>query len=279
MKKYKFTIMLFISLLLCCTSAYAQTPACDALSPEAKAVAQKVMSSAYPYDCCDETIEKCIKAIKPCKLATLLANETCRLAGLGKSEKDIKHILDQRAMSMGNLSAPAKIEIRKEHLWGNPDAKVVLSIYLCGRCPYCSRHVPALVKALDKSPLKDKVALNLRMFPIKSHDNSTPAAMAIEAAAQMGQAWPYLLKLYENFASYDNSKLASWAKELNMDEAKFTALSKDSSVRDIVVTSKKEGLTNNVESTPTFFINGHKVQGTFDVDTMMSMLEEAVESM
>ncbi|MBO4351350.1 MAG: thioredoxin domain-containing protein [Proteobacteria bacterium] len=273
----KLTTLLFtVITLLWCAQASAQTPGCDALSGDAKAVAQSVLTTAYPYACCDETIAACLKSAPSCKLPKLLANETCRLAAAGKSAQDIKHILDQRAMSMGSLTPPVKIEKRTEHLWGTPNAKVVLSIYLCGRCPYCSRHVPALIEALEKSPLKEKVAINLRLFPIKSHDNSTPAALGIEAAAQMGQAWPFILKVYKNFDQYSNDNLVIWAKELGLDEAKFSTLSQDAATRNLVVSSKKEGLTNHVESTPTFFLNGHKIQGTFDVESILSMLEEAV---
>lgn len=258
-------------------SGFAQTSKCDGLSADAKTVAQNVLNSAYPYDCCDDTIAACLKEPKPCKLAVRLADEVCRMAAAGKNEKDIKHILDQRAMTMTNVSAPAKIVVEPEHVWGNPKAKVVLSVYLCGRCPYCSRHVPALIHALEKSDLKDKIAVNMRLFPIKSHDNSTPAALAVESAAQQGKAWPFLLKLYENFDNYSNDNLAVWAKELELDESKFNTDSQAANVRDKVVQSKKEGLTNSVESTPTFFLNGRKVQGTFDVDSMISMLEEAAD--
>ncbi len=269
--------ILSMAATLICANAQAQSPACEGLSPEAKAVAQNVMDTSYSYACCDETISACLKNEPSCKLPKLLASEACRLAGAGKSAADIKHIFDQRAMSMGALGKAAVIEKRPEHLWGNSNAKVVVSIYLCARCPYCSRHVPALIEALEKSPLKDKVALNLRMFPIKSHDNSTPAALGVEAAAQLGQAWPFLLKVYKNFDNYSNENLVVWAKELGLDEASFNQKMQDSTVRNIVVTSKKEGLTNNVESTPTFFINGHKIQGTFDVQSMLSMIEEAAE--
>lgn len=254
---------------------YAQTPSCDALTGDAKKVAQEVMRTAYPYDCCDDTIAACIAAHSHCTLPARLANETCRLAAAGTSARDIRHILDQRALTMASPDAPAKIALEPGHLWGNPDAKVVLSIYLCGRCPYCSRHVPALVRALEQSPLRDKVALNLRLFPIKSHDNSTPAALAIEAAAQLGKAWPFLLSVYEHFDSYSNENLVTWARELGIDETAFASKNQDAAVRDKVITSKKEGLTNGVESTPTFFLNGHRVLGTFDVESMISMLEEA----
>ncbi len=274
---------LYLLLLLVCTLGFsavasAQTPNCETMSPKARTVAQQVMDTAYPYACCDQTISTCLKADAPCTLAVRLANETCRLASLGKSADDIKRILDQRAMTMSELTPAVPIEVRPEHLWGNPNSKIILSIYLCGRCPYCSKHVPTLIHKLEQSPLKDKIAVNLRLFPIKSHTNSTPAALGIEAAAQLGHAWPYLILSYENFDRYDPSIMKKWAEELGMNAEEFENLTKDRAVRDIVAKSKKEGLQNSVESTPTFFLNGRRIQGSFDAQLILSMLEEAVEN-
>lgn len=263
---------------LTATTAFAQTPACDPLSAEAKTVAQTVLDSAYPYDCCDQTISACLKSAPQCKLPARLANEVCRLASAGKSVQDIRHQLDQRAMTMSSLKAPLKIAQDPQHIWGNPEAKVVLSVYLCARCPYCSRHIPRLIQLLETSPIKDKIAINLRLFPIKSHEHSTNASLGLEAAAQMGKAWPYLLKTYENFDAYSDANRSVWAKELGLDTAKFDALLNDTAVRNAVVASKKEGLTNRVESTPTFFLNGRLIHGAFDAESIISMLEESLDN-
>ncbi len=265
-----------LSLLFISSPVLAQTPLCDGLSGEAQKTAKSVMDTSFPYDCCDKSISECLKSAPTCKLPVRLANEVCRLAGNGKSVQDIKHSLDQRAMAMSTMKPPVKIDMKPEHVWGNPEAKVVLSVYLCARCPYCSRHVPKLIKMLENSPIKDKVAVNLRLFPIKSHENSTPAALGVEAAAKLGKAWPYLLKSYENFDAYTKNKMTEWAVELGMDEQQYAALLQDAAVRQGVVESKKEGLVNSVESTPTFFINGRKIQGLFDAESIMSMLEEAL---
>lgn len=274
----KFIYTLIPILLFISTQAFAQTPKCDALTGDAAKVAKLVMESSYLYDCCDETISKCLQKKDVCSLAKRLADETCRLAENGKSDSEIKHILDQRSMVMGEMTPAMKIDKKREYLWGNPDAKVVLSIYLCGRCPYCSRFVPELIHSLENSPIKDSIAINLRLFPIKSHENSTQVALAVEAAAKMGKAWPYLLKVYENFDKFSMEQIPVMASELGLDTEQFNALIQDSKIRDAVVTVKKEGLTNNVESTPTFFLNGRKIQSAFDTNSMLSMLEEAVEN-
>lgn len=263
---------------LCTSYAFAQTPNCDKLPDEAKAIAQNILDTAYPYDCCDQTISQCLKSAPQCKLPIRLANEVCRHAGAGKSPQDIRHHLDQRAMAMSSLKPPVKIALDKQHVWGNPDAKVVLSVYLCARCPYCSKHIPKLIQLLENSPIKDKIAINLRLFPIKSHEHSTNASIALEAAAQMGKAWPYLLKTYENFDSYADAKRTEWAKDIGLDATQFDTLLQDAAVRNAVVAAKKEGLTNRVESTPTFFLNGRLIQGAFDAESIISMLEESLDN-
>ena len=269
--------LLALFTLVFCSTAYAQN--CDGLSPAAQKVAQDVMTTSYVYDCCDDTIAACVAKENACKLAKRLHDEVCRLAAAGKSAKDIKHLLEQRAMAMNPALPQAKIELRPEFVWGNPEAKVVLSIYVCARCPYCSRHVPALISALEKTTLKDKVAINLRLFPIKSHDNSTPAALAVEAAARMGKAWDYILNAYAHFDEFSLRAIPELGKMSGLDAEQFDKLRKDPAVREAVVSSKKEGFINNVETTPTTFINGRKINGAFDVETIISMLEEALDNL
>ena len=73
------------------------------------------------------------------------------------------------------------------------------------------------------------------------------------------------------------AKIPQWVEELGMDKKKHSELMKDASVRANVSNSKKEGLTNGVVTTPTFFLNGRKIDGAFDADSITSILEEALE--
>ncbi|MDX9722099.1 MAG: thioredoxin domain-containing protein, partial [Myxococcota bacterium] len=109
---------------------------------------------------------------------------------------------------------------------------------------------------------------------IKSHAESTPSALATEAAAQLGKGWDFLLETYAHYDSFSVDAQADWAKSLGLDVSKFNALVEDPKTRAAVVASKKEGLTNGVESTPTFFINGRMLRGAFDAASMVDMLEE-----
>ena len=267
-------ILLVCAVLVPCLASAQDR--CASLTPAQRKVADEAMATSYLYDCCDDTIKACLAAGK-CSLAKRLADEACRYAAAGKSAKDIKHIFEQRAEVMAGTTPPVKIEMTPEHVWGNPQAKVVLSVYVCARCPYCSRHVPALIDALETWPHRDKVAINLRLFPIKSHDNSTPAALAVEAAARMGKAWDYLLVNYRHFDEFSLQAIPGFGAETGLDAAQFEQLRRDAGVRASVVASKKEGFVNHVETTPTTFLNGRKLQGVFDVEAILSMLEESLE--
>lgn len=268
---------LFFGFIFSAATVLGAPERCEGLGSDALSVVEEVVTTTYMYDCCDDTIAACLKQATPCSLATRLREEVCRYARMGKSAKEIRHLLEQRAASMSSMTPTVKIAMTPEHLWGNPSAKVVLSVYLCARCPYCSRHVPMLIDAIEKSPFKDKVVLNLRLFPIKSHDNATPAAIAVEAAAKMGKGWDYLLLSYAHFDEFSLRAISEYGLTLGLDAAEFERLRSDPMVRDAVVAAKKEGFVNNVTTTPTFFLNGRKIQGVFDLEAMMSMIEEAVD--
>ena len=271
---------LMISFIFCffASNAFAQSDRCQKLKPDELNSAQSLMNEIHSYGCCTDSVSECIKKDDAaCKTPAFLANEICRLVSKNKKPDEIKETIKLREKAMDPNSKVYTIDVKPEHIWGNPESKTILTVYLCGRCPYCSRHVPLLIHTLEKSNIKDKIAVNLRYFPIKAHENSTPAALAIEAAAQMGHAWDYLIKSYENFDSFSLNQIQVWSKELELDSAKFNELMKKPETRAIVVASKKEGLVNEVTTTPTFFINGRRIEARFDAEGIISMMEEELE--
>jgi len=262
-------------LMLIPRAAAAQTPTCDALSGDKKALATALMNDQHPYDCCDDTIAKCLKSSK-CTLPRRLANHICRMAAAGKDRAAIERSLAQRATSM--MSArPVPIDLSKAERAGEANAPVTLTAYLCARCPYCARLVPKLHKAVTEGALKGKVKMYAREFPIRSHAGSTEAGLAMVAARRLDKGWPFLLHLYRIFDQFDPANLPKCAAQYGMDEEAFRNLLSDGSVRSELVASKKEGVRNRVNATPTLFINGRKYSGDLDYETIVDVLEEEAE--
>lgn len=263
--------------LLIAGHAFANTPNCDSLDKPHKADAQTLMQTIPSYGCCKGSVSECLnKTDATCKTPEFVADEICRLVAQNKQTKEIQKLIQNRANAMDTSKPASTIPLEPENVWGNPQSKTVLSVYLCGRCPYCSRHIPKLIHSLENTQLKDKFALNFRYFPIKSHPYSAQAAFGIAAAAKLGNAWPYILKSYDNFDAFSLGKIIDWGKELGMDPEEMNRFMKSPEVRKLVADSKKEGLVNGVTTTPTFFINGRKIDGGFDDVALISMIEEAL---
>jgi len=261
-------------------TGYALDDACADLTKDQLALAGSLKAKVYCYDCCDETVAKCLKKKKPCKLAVRLSNEICLRVKKGQDEKKILGALDKRAKSMMPGAKTYEIDTSALDTWaGETSSKVVLTAYMCARCPYCAKITPRLHKLVTNGRLKGKVKVHVRIFPIKSHKDAVPGALAMAAAAKGGKFWPYLLKLYKEFDSYGVDKLVPWAKDVGLGVKAFKDAMGAPETRKLVENSKKEGLKNGVEGTPTFFINGRKYTADQGIEFFADALEEEHDRM
>jgi len=269
-------VLLGLLLVLYAHGAAAQTKTCDALRGAKRAVAVAVLESQYPYDCCDETLAKCLRKNPVCSLVTRLANDVCRRAGAGESQADIERELLRRAASRN--SPKVKIDLSHAVVAGDPSAPVPIVMYVCARCPYCARLTPALYHSVTEGRLKGKAKLYLRPFPIRSHEHSTVGGMAWLAAGRLGKFWEMVLYMYANFDRFDPDKLPDCAAHQGMDRAAFSKLLGDPALRRQLVESKKEGIRNHVTATPTLFIQGRKYQADLALPAVEDFVEEVAEA-
>jgi len=61
---------------------------------------------------------------------------------------------------------------------------------------------------------------------------------------------------------------------VGLDDEEFSVLLRDSATREALVASKKEGLVNGVEETPTLFLNGRRWVGDLELDEIVDAIEE-----
>jgi protein-disulfide isomerase len=268
-----------LALALGANAARAQTPTCDALAPEAKAVARAVLEQQHPYDCCDETIARCLETQPACELPRRLADQACRLAAAGKDQAAIGRSLERRALTMMKPGQTHEIDLSDVPPVGCTEGKVRLVAYLCLRCPFCSKMLPALHREATSGRLAGKVALHVKLFPIKGHPGSTEANLAASAAQSLGKFWEFLLHAYVHFDAFQVSVLPDWAAATGLDRAAFAAAVETPEVRERLVGSKKEGLRYKVEATPTLFLNGRRYLADLDIETIVELVEEELESL
>ncbi len=256
--------------------AVAAPPECDRLSGKAAETAAAVLDSEYMYDCCDQTIRKCMSGAPACvDRAASIAAHVCRLAAGGADRGAIVRSLEKRAMSVTgrrtaqNLAAPPEGAVA-----GDAGAPVIVLVYTCARCPFCSKLVPQLRAEVETGRLKGVARLVMRPFPIKSHQNSAEANQALAAAIMIGRGWPFLMEAYRRFDSFKVGDIPAIAAAAGMEAAKFQAAASSDASRQALVDSKKEGLRLGVDSTPTIFIDGRKYESELDVETVVDVILE-----
>ena len=259
-------------------STFAQTPACDALPDDGKALAREMFSVLHPYDGCDESFVRCLVAEPPEPIVLRLASDICRQIGSGRSHREIAHALSRRAQSMLPMGKAASFDLDEAMRAGSRDAPVTVVVYACARCPFCTVLVPALHRAVTQGPLGGKVRLYFRPFPLKDHPGSTEGGMAMVGAARLGGFWPFLLELYARYDEFCPERLPVWAEVIGLDRADFVAQLDDAGNRQVLVASKREGLRNRVRETPTLFIDGRRYVYELNMEAIIDLLEEAYEA-
>ncbi len=112
-------------------------------------------------------------------------------------------------------------------------------------------------------------------------DESWLAAEASECAADQGQFWEYHDLLFqrlqgENVGSFRPENLKLYAQELGLDAQEFAACLDGGTHRAAVEAAETLGVALGVTATPTFFINGQKIEGLLPIDRFRQIIDAAL---
>ncbi len=158
---------------------------------------------------------------------------------------------DPNQPTLGAVKAISK----DDHIVGKSNAKIVLLEYSDLECPYCKTFHATMQQVVDA--YGDKVAWVYRHFPLSFHANAQKEAEASECVASLGgndKFWKFVNAIYErttaNGTGFALDKLAPLAKEVGVDEAKFTDCLNSGKFADKVKTDLDEGQTAGVTGTP-----------------------------
>ena len=200
---------------------------------------------------------------------------TLNAAG-GARGSDDRVVADFNDTNTGG-TAPAAAELAPvtadEHIRGDiTKAKVVLVEYSDFECPFCSRHHPSMVQAMEE--YGDDIAWVYRHFPLSFHPQARPSALASECAAEQGKFWEYADELFANQDQLGDAYYTQLAGELGLNTGEFTECYESERYADIVDADQATGATAGVSGTPATFVNGVLVSGAVPYSTLQSAIED-----
>lgn len=166
------------------------------------------------------------------------------------------------------------------HTKGSDKTGVVLVEYGDFQCPACGQYYPVVKEVFEK--YKDQITFQFRNFPlIQIHTNAMVAHRAAEAADKQGKFWEMHDQLYETqqqWTSLPNpgSFFESIAQQLGLDVAKFKTDVASAEANSVINADIKEGQKLGANSTPTFVLDGVKIENPRDIEDFNKVIDEAI---
>jgi len=172
-----------------------------------------------------------------------------------------------------------------DHVLGPKTQKVTLIEYGDYQCPGCGHMYQTVKDITDK--YQNQVTFIFRNFPLTSlHPNALAAATAAEAAGLQGKYYEMHDLLYTNQDAWASATVSDrttifndYASQLGLNLTKFKADLTSKDITDKInrdITTGKNNFT--VDATPTFILDGKKVDSNIAVDTtaLPDLIDRAV---
>jgi Na+/H+ antiporter NhaA len=166
-----------------------------------------------------------------------------------------------------------EVDAKRDHIRGPLDAPVTVVEYGDFECPYCGRAEPVV-----RELLRDfgDVRYVWRHLPLNDvHPHTQLAAEAAEAAAAQGAFWEMhdLLLAHQDALRPDD--LIGYAEQLGLDVDRFTTDLREHTTTTRVAEDVDSADMSGVSGTPTFFINGRRHHGAYDIASLSAAVRAA----
>jgi Na+/H+ antiporter NhaA/predicted DsbA family dithiol-disulfide isomerase len=166
------------------------------------------------------------------------------------------------------------VDPARDHIRGPDDASVTLVEYGDFECPFCGQAEPIVRELLASS--EDDVRYVWRHLPLNDvHSSAQLAAEAAEAASAQGAFW----SVYDAFLSHQDAltprDISRIADELGLDLDRFWSEVRRHDHAPRIAEDVASADASGVSGTPTFFINGRRHQGAYDIETLSAAVRAA----
>jgi Na+/H+ antiporter NhaA len=170
-----------------------------------------------------------------------------------------------------DLAAP--VDPGRDHIRGPKGAPVTVVEYGDFECPYCGRAEPAVRELLADF---GDVRYVWRHLPLTDvHQHAQLAAEAAEAAAAQDAFWEMHDTLLRHQDALRPADLIRYAAGLQLDTERFARDLRDHAYASRVAEDVDTADLGSVSGTPTFFINGQRHYGAYDIDSLKQAVRTA----
>jgi Na+/H+ antiporter NhaA len=179
------------------------------------------------------------------------------------------------AEPLTDLAVP--VDGERDHLRGRADAPVTLVEYGDYECPYCGRAEEVVRQLL--ADFEDDLGYVWRNLPLTDvHPHAQLAAEAAEAAAAQGAFWPMHDLLMTHQDALEVGDLERYADQLGLDLGRFSDDLRERTQTLRIATDVDSADLSGVTGTPSFFVNGRRHDGGYDLTTLSRLVRQALDA-
>ena len=159
----------------------------------------------------------------------------------------------------------------EDHAQGPADAAITLVQYVDYECPYTrlSRHS---VHQLQRE-FSESLRFVFRHFPLEEiHPHARAASVAAETAAKQTDFWTMHEYLFEHQKALEDADLQRYVVELGLDSDRFAHDRTSGDVENRIDRDVASGERSGVSGTPTFYVNGIRHDGSYDLQSLRTAI-------
>ena len=169
-----------------------------------------------------------------------------------------------------------KISLSDPPARGAEDATVTIYHFSDFQCPYGKKVERTLANVLPR--YEESVRHVFVHMPLEMHEHADEAAKAALAARRQGAYWKMHQKLFRHQKQLGEEGIfAKLAGELMLDVEQFEADMASDAVAETLREHREAAKALGVDSTPTFFIGGQRLNGSYEAGKYYSLIEAALE--
>jgi Na+/H+ antiporter NhaA len=165
-----------------------------------------------------------------------------------------------------------EVDHDRDHVRGPVDASVTVVEYGDFQCPYCGQAEPVVRDLLTDTDVR----YVWRHLPLTDvHPQAQLAAEVAEAAAAQGRFWEMHDLLLAHQDNLKIMKLLRYAEQLGLDQERMHEEVMNHVYAERVARDVESADLSGVSGTPTFFINGQRHYGAYDIETLTKAIKVA----
>ncbi len=179
-------------------------------------------------------------------------------------------ILDSRLRG-NDMEKQKNAEGGGNNYWlGATNPKITIVEFFDFVCPYCKNSFPKIREIGVK--YKDNVKIIVRDYPL--HENSLDLAMAGRCAGEQGLFWLMYDKLFANQGITGKEQLTEMANQIGANVGRFVDCFDQQKYITAIRKDFADGESLEITGTPTWFVNGYKIEGDVPIETWEEIINK-----